>query len=231
MLTRERLLYPSVALASIPGPVLWGMVALGWIAPYPASHLMAVGVLFGLIGVVIAPWLTGDRPLEARMADMLMLWTMASATAQLGWELPYVLLHSWIVGVTEADTWAWMFWAYGVADARYLIGDPFVVVMEGVTALLGGPLELWAVYAWKAGRVRAAVGAMIVIGATQWYGGLLYFGLEIYSGLAHINTAHPIDLWVKFVALNGLWLVMPVFQVMCGLRALEQPDLARRALA
>ncbi|MGM0577618.1 MAG: EXPERA domain-containing protein [Myxococcota bacterium] len=233
---RDRVVWLSAASAALPGPVCWGLVAADAADPYTASYAMVVGVVAGFLGLMAAPWLpNGDRDgsRSARLVDMLVLWTIASACAQLGWELPFALMHESIEGVTAQDTWAWIFWAYGIADARYLIADPFVVIMEGFTSLLGGPLELWAIWLLARERVRAAALVALVVGATQWYGTVLYFGVEVFQGLAHVNTANFFDFWLKFLVLNGFWLVMPLVQCWAAVAVLTDrvPEIHARAAA
>jgi cholestenol delta-isomerase len=187
---------------------------------------MAVCVTVGLYAVVAAPFLpNGERPKDrtSRLLDLLLVWTTASAVAQLCWELPFAVLHRWLDGATAADRWAWLWWAYGVADSRYVIADPFVVCMEGFTAAVGGPIELWCIVQMSKGRYREAALATILVGATQWYGTVLYFGIEAFTGFAHVNTASFLDWGLKFFALNALWLVLPIAQVSTAIRQLRAP--------
>jgi hypothetical protein len=51
-----------------------------------------------------------------------------------------------------------------------------------------------------------------------WY----YYGSEILAGFPHVNTASVMDLWVKFVFLNGPWLVLPWFVLYWGVQLLRR---------
>lgn len=221
---RTPVLRLATFLGTVPGGLFWLAVVMGWVDPMLASRIMAVCVFIGLSGVVIAPWLpTGDdRSTRDRIADLLFVWTAGSAVAQLSWELPFALLSPWLVGVTADDTWAWLWWAYGNADSRYLIADPFTVIMEGFTGLVGGPIEIYALWLVRQGQLRKAAVCGVFLGFTQWYGAVLYFGIELFTGLAHINTANPIDLWIKFVGLNAFWLVLPLVQAWASVRVLTE---------
>lgn len=200
------------------------MVAAEAIDPFIASYIMVVGVVLGFLLIIGAPWLhAGDRhdgSKQARMLDMLVLWTICSTCAQLGWELPFALMSQQLVGVTEHDTWAWLFWAYGIADSRYIIADPFVVVMEGFTSAVGGPLEVWTLLLVHRRELKKAALVGLCIAATQWYGTVLYFGIEVFEGLVHINTGNFFDFWLKFLVLNGLWMVMPLLQISASIGVL-----------
>ena len=44
-----------------------------------------------------------------------------------------------------------------------------------------------------------------------------------FTGFAHINFDVFFDWGLKFVFLNGLWLVMPVVQVWAALKFLDEP--------
>lgn len=224
MTARDTLVRVGAALACVPGPAAWAGVALGVVDPHVGSYVMVVGVCLGFVLMLAGPWVGGDATPRQRLTDTLVLWTLMSAGAQLGWELPFSLLHRQLVGVTEHDTWAWLFWAYGVADSRYLIADPFVVVMEGFTSLVGGPIELYTVWLVSKGHLRAAARWAVLVGATQWYGDILYFGVEAFTGFAHINFDVFFDWALKFAFLNGIWLVMPVVQVWAALRVLDEPE-------
>jgi hypothetical protein len=217
MTQRDLLVRTGAVLAALPGPLLWAGVVAGLVDPYTSSYVMVVGVVLGFFLILAAPWThTGDQhdgSRRARLTDMLVLWTVCSTTAQLGWELPFALLSGWLVGVTEHDTWAWLWWAYGIADTRYLIADPFVVVMEGFTSMVGGPLEIWTLLLLRQGRLRTAALVGLCVAATQWYGTVLYFGIELFTGLEQVNTENFFDLWLKFFVLNALWLVMPLVQI------------------
>lgn len=224
MSTRDLVVRTGAALAAIPGPVLWGLVIAGAVDPFLASYVMVVGVCVGFVMVLVGPWLDTGQPTtpQERMLDMLLLWTICSTCAQLGWELPFSLLSGWLVGVTEHDTWAWLFWAYGVADARYLIADPFTVVMEGFTSMVGGPLEIVTIWLMLRRRLREAALLGLGVAVTQWYGCVLYFGIEAYAGFVHVNFSVFWDWALKFAFLNALWLIMPMVQAWAALQVLQE---------
>lgn len=220
---RGWVLRSGIALAVLPGAILYPLVLAGRVDPRFASHVMALLVFSGFLALVSAPFLPRrERCSRAeQLADLLYVWTIASTCAQLGWELPFVLLSPWLDGATAGDRWAWLWWAYGIADSRYLIADSFVVCMEGVTSIAGAPLEIYTLLLFRRGRIKSAAALSLLVNGTQFYGAALYFGIELHAGLVHINTGHPVDLWVKFVGLNLLWLVLPAVAMVCALRVLS----------
>src|SRR5262245_2085660 len=144
-MTQRQVLVVFGAIGTLCPFVAFLLVLAGMVNPYPASDVAAFGPLIGILGTIATPFLPlKDRGATRRdrVTDLLVLWTWASVFAQLGWELPFVCLSPWIKGATEHDHWAFLFWAYGIADQRYLIADPFTVCMEGVTSIVGGPLQL-----------------------------------------------------------------------------------------
>src|SRR5262245_4946115 len=77
------------------------LVLSGAIDPYLASNLAGIGILVGIVGTVLTPFLPlSDRKKTPRdrMVDLLVVWTWASVLAQLGWEMPFVCLSPWLKG-------------------------------------------------------------------------------------------------------------------------------------
>lgn len=209
-MTQRQALMVFGAIGMLTPVVMFGLVMMGKIDPYPAADVAGFGPLIGILGSIAVPFLPlKDRgaTAKARWIDLLVLWTWASVLAQLGWELPFVVLSPWLKGTTAADHHFFIFWAYGVADQRYLIADPFTVCMEGVTTIVGGPLQLWLLWCFKRRLWRKAAIIGVVVAATQLYGTLLFFGIEALEHFKHVGPG-PINVLVKFVGLNGIWLVM-----------------------
>jgi hypothetical protein len=211
MTQRHALLFFG-ALGTVTPVVMFALVLAHAIDPYVASDIAGIGILLGILGTIAAPFL----PLQGRGAtrrdrllDLLYLWTWASVMAQLGWEMPFVILSPWLKGATASDRWLFLFWSYGVADTRYLIADPFTVCMEAVTSMVGGPLELYVLYLWKRGRLKTALFWALIISATQFYGTVLFFGIEAYQGFIHVGPGF-VNVFIKFFGLNAVWLVMPI---------------------
>jgi hypothetical protein len=215
------------ALAVLPPLVALALVSRGGADPYAAGDVVALCIFAGVVGVLATPFLpAADRAptRRERVLQLVVVWTWASTIAQLGWELPFVVLSRWLRGAGPGDHALFLWWTYGVADARYLLADPFVVFMEGVTALVGAPLEILALALYYRGRLRAAALVAVIVAVTQLYGTVLYFGTEALAGFVHIDWANPVNLWVKFIGLNALWLVMPAVVLLVGVRTLLRAE-------
>jgi hypothetical protein len=201
----------------------WLLVVAKQLSPQGASAVPGIVAPVALVGFLLIPIiesrcarrtqpaLDGSSPLL--LEKLLLTWTRASLVAQLGWELPFILCSSWLVNVRAGDHWAWLFWTYGAADHRYLDADSFVVAMESVTVLAGGAAQICALRLYGRGNRQGAALLGICIGVTQLYGTVLYFGTEALNRFKDIDVNDPVNLWLKFVLLNAIWLVMPVVSV------------------
>ncbi|XP_025894450.1 3-beta-hydroxysteroid-Delta(8),Delta(7)-isomerase-like, partial [Nothoprocta perdicaria] len=83
----------------------------------------------------------------------------------------------------------------------------FTVAMETVTAWAWGPLSLATFVALLRGHPARHV-LQLVVSMGQIYGDVLYFWTAARGGWAH-SDPRPLYFWGYFVALNGIWLVVP----------------------
>ncbi|NXN93091.1 EBP isomerase, partial [Rhinopomastus cyanomelas] len=85
--------------------------------------------------------------------------------------------------------------------------DDFTVAMESVTAWVWGPLSLGTVLAFlRQHPARFVLQLLLSLG--QIYGDILYFVTAAQAGWAY-SDPRPLYFWVYFVAINGLWLLIP----------------------
>eukprot|EP00850_Spirogloea_muscicola_P019123 SM000184S03756 [mRNA] locus=s184:35514:38303:+ [translate_table: standard] len=97
---------------------------------------------------------------------------------------------------------------YSKADSRYVTRDSFVVAMETVTAFLEGPASLLAVYAIVK-RKPYRYTLQIIVSMGQLYGDVLYFATCYLEGFVH-SDPQPVYFWGYFVAINAIWIVVPL---------------------
>lgn len=114
-------------------------------------------------------------------------WIVIAATAAVAWEAPWFYLEESLLRLDEAkyDTdhfheplrHLWIFWAYGIADGRFLTGDPNVLAVEACsthTHLLLIPLAwvmrqpssrrvVWAYWAAALGLFGVAYGTVVYV--------------------------------------------------------------------
>ncbi|KAJ3293536.1 hypothetical protein HDU79_000237 [Rhizoclosmatium sp. JEL0117] len=100
---------------------------------------------------------------------------------------------------------------YAMSDSRYMTSDPFVVVMEGFTAVLWGPLSMIAAYLLYHSHPSRHL-LQLIISCGQLYGLLIYYGTEIFEGFAHASPAF-LHFYVYFWGFNFPWFVIPLLVI------------------
>ncbi|KAF4990190.1 hypothetical protein FGRMN_8611 [Fusarium graminum] len=100
---------------------------------------------------------------------------------------------------------------YALSDSRYLTQDSFLVPMEGITAVLWGPMSF--VCAWlivTEHPLRHPFQLIISVG--QLYGDILYFGTcymkEIVNNIVYCRP-EQFYFWMYYVFCNAIWIVIP----------------------
>lgn len=214
--------------------IAWSLILLGVIPPTPTDDIISAVVLVGICTPFVAFW---DNPGETRtvkdrLVEFGFLWLLMSGLAQTLWELPW-----WLLDVTGAvhhigpdDTWLWPWWAYGVADTRYLTSNPTIAGVE-LCAGFAGPFELYAFYLYKTGKRIAANWWAVLLGTGLAWGGAIFFYAEIHEGFVNIGDG-AYGFWVKWFGLNIPWIISPVFFIpaaILDLRALYEDRGAQRA--
>ncbi len=194
-----------------------GIPALCWVAVlfgatrevFPHDYVAVSGVLLSVYAPLLA--FVNNKGEKRSFYDQILqfawLWFFANAGYQFIWEMPWVLLKEVLMygNVTEADKWLWPWWAYGVADTRYLMHHDLTLsisVMDGSIAFL----EVFAVYLYFKGyRIKAAWLALI-LGACLSWGQFYFYTGEIYNGFKHIEDGW-FGLWMKYGLLNIPWCI------------------------
>jgi hypothetical protein len=103
----------------------------------------------------------------------------------------------------------WRIWTvYGQIDRRYLQADPWLLSLEIMTGLFCPALNYYFVHQLLRRREQKARVALLVVSVMEVYGTVMYFGSELSSGLAHVDTSRVLAM-IVFFGLNSLWLVFP----------------------
>ena len=115
-------------------------------------------------------------------------------------------------------------------DARYLNGDPLIVVLEWI-ALFIGLFEAYAmVQFFRNGKRFTSTQLSFIMGGRSWRSRCQ----RSTSGWRSRTTCKddsPVEMWIKFVALNLLWCTMPLVTYFWGVRRLVRQDLCGEVLA
>ncbi|WP_436794173.1 EXPERA domain-containing protein [Actinospongicola halichondriae] len=176
-----------------------------------------------ILGLLSTPWWTGPtRSLAARVQSMCFVWFGITYTTHLSWELGWLALHDRIVDSPDS-AWAYLWWMYiDGGDGRYATSDPTLVTME-LLSVTNGIIGMTGLWLWwrSRGRAPAATLAFMATAVVHLYSTVVYFGSEILDGYPNVDTGSFVDLWIKFLLLNGLWLVVPWVVLAWGRRTLD----------
>lgn len=116
---------------------------------------------------------------------------------------------------------------YALSDSRYLTSDAFVTCMEGMTALLWGPLSLLCAH-WIVTRHAARHPLQMTISIGQLYGVVLYYAtcaFEERHRTILYSIPSQVHFWGYYVFLNAFWFFIPIALIWQSFRE------ATRALA
>lgn len=221
----------------MPGVALvWALVLTGVVAPTPTDDYVVAALVLVLFAPAAAFWDDpGERrTMRERLSEFAYVWLFTSGIAQTFWELPWFFLDATglIHGAGAADRWLWPWWAYGVADTRYLASDPTIAGIEFCAGFVG-PLELYACWLFAKGRREAANWWALLLGVGLSWGAMIFFVAEVHVGFANI-AGGSYGFWVKWIGLNLPWTLAPLAFIPASileLRALYIERGMRRAFA
>jgi hypothetical protein len=162
-------------------------------------------------------------PLIQRIKYACLAFMLASYLTHLSWELVWLLLHESISQAKDA-MWAYPWWAYiDGGDMRYFEPETDFLMIE-ILSVINGSIGLTGLYLLIKSNYRSLLAILLCMSTAvthtvlTWY----YYGTEILTGFASVNTASFNDLWVKFILLNGPWLVFPWLVLIFGYWLIQQ---------
>lgn len=213
---RRKAIYLLGSAITLGVGALYLLVLLGLIPPTPTDVIASWIILPVLFIPFLALW---DNPGERRsrvekFSEFGFLWLLISGITQTVWELPWFVLDftGLLHGVTADDHWAWIWWAYGGADTRYITSNPTIAGLEFMAGF-SGPLELYGWYLYRFGKntqqkIAGCWWALaICVGLTYLTGA--FFVAEAHVGWQHIQQGVT-GFWLKFIGLNLPWLIAPL---------------------
>ncbi len=145
----------------------------------------------------------------SKLRRAVIIWSLVSGIVHFSWELGWCLVSRHLATPDAMHGWRRLWTLYGVADRRYLNADSFIEVLEWITATLGGFLNFYVVVQARRRRLQHATVALLIVSVMEVYGTLMYLGSEWFTSFANVNTASFVDTWVKFFAINLLWVIFP----------------------
>jgi hypothetical protein len=210
-------------------------VGLGFIEPTFTADVIA-NLLFG-VPVILLPFVilwTGRGENRSRLemaSELVLVYLPYTAGSQIGYELIFLLGHPFGLWQPTADPgWKWLWWQYGLADARYTNANNWIFGLEFVGVLTGVMLfVVWTRLIRRSlpdeSRIRclwlAFAGTAMLISSTG-----VYYVTELRSGLGDIGQG-AFGLWFKFVGENVPFMILPFLVLFAIYRQVD--FLTRRA--
>ncbi len=144
-----------------------------------------------------------------RLRRAVIIWSLVSGIVHFTWELGWCVVSRHLDSPAALHGWRRIWSLYGVADRRYLHADSFILVLEVITATVGGFLNFYVVYQARRRRLQRATVALLIVSVMEVYGTLMYLGSELFAHFVNVNTVSFVDTWLKFFGMNILWVVFP----------------------
>lgn len=183
---------------------------------YVANSMNAFSVVsvftLGCLGVFSATYLVAVRLRPGIQYGTLLLafWWALCGCIHLFFEGYFSRNHVGIAGYTDLFGQLWK--EYSLSDSRYLTQDPFLVIMESVTAFLWGPIAFFISYATITDHHwRHPLQMIVSLG--QMYGLVLYFGIFWYNEFVNgidFSRPEPYYYWAYYVLCNAFWVFFPM---------------------
>ena len=228
----QKALFGILAFFFLIHVVFWYLEFKVGVSHTVASTTLVVIVVGCFLTALALPWLPlpdqRHRTKSQRFGSMVIVWVFIALTPRFIWELPWLLFFDQIrAGVENGSLWTYM-WSPILlgGDARYLNGDPLIVVLEWI-AFFVGLFEAYAlVQFFRNGKRFTSTQLSLIMGGMIVEVTLpaVYFGVEIANNLESMTS--PLEMWIKFVVLNLLWCTMPLVTYFWGVRRLSRQDLA-----
>jgi hypothetical protein len=210
-------------------------VQVGFIAPSFTTDVV-VNLIFGVPVLLLPLVILWDAPGENRTrldkaAELTLFWLPYTAASQLGYELVFLIgqpLGLW--APTDDPGWKWLWWQYGLADTRYVSGNPWIFALEVVGVLTGVVVfvtwtRLIRTQLTTESRIRCLWVAFACV-AVLMSSTYVYFISEVGNGFGDIGQG-AFGLGFKFIAENVPFIVLPPL-VLCA-TYLQIDHLTRRA--
>lgn len=186
----------------------WALVLMDSADPYTMSNIALPTVLFSWIAALATPFVwPSDASRQQRFTAFVVTWSVIAIFFPLTWDLPWAILHEWVNGATEEDKWKWYFWAYAVADTRFLKSDPVMITVEYWSGIIG-IIEIYCLSQIFRNNLKKAYGLFIMAGSLAFYGCTVFFSTEAMAGFANIRP--DIFSYIKFFGMNGMWVITPI---------------------
>jgi hypothetical protein len=192
-------------------------VAVGLLKPTFTVDVV-VNLIFGIPVLLLPLVILWDGPDERRSrldkaAELTLFYLPYTAGSQIGYELVFLIGHPLgLWAPTNDPGWKWLWWQYGLADTRYVSGNPWTLALEVVGVLTGTTVfVMWTRLIRRdlpsESRIRslwiAFAGCAVLMSSTA-----VYFLAEVATGFTDIGQG-AFGLGFKFIAENIPFIVLP----------------------
>ncbi len=158
-----------------------------------------------------------------RLQTVCLTFMTVSFLTHLSWELGWLILHE-AIAESRDEMWAYTWWAYiDGGDLRYYRPETSFIMLE-ILSVINGSIGITGLFLLWRSQMQSALGTLLCMSTavthtvTVWY----YYGTEMLAGFESVNTDSFVDLWIKFVLLNGPWLVFPWLVLIWGYQLLHR---------
>ncbi|KAF5023390.1 hypothetical protein F66182_4547 [Fusarium sp. NRRL 66182] len=186
-------LLPDYAANTMDARALVGTFAAGTVAIWTVTNLV----------------IQATRPTMSKGDRAATMWFVLCGCIHLFFEGYYVVNFTTISGKLHLFAQLWK--EYALSDSRYMTQDGFMVIMEGITAFLWGPMSF--ICAWfiiKQHPLRFPLQLIVSVG--QIYGDILYYGICYFNEIIHdIVYCRPerFYFYMYYVLCNAFWILFP----------------------
>ncbi|TQS33992.1 hypothetical protein Golomagni_05644 [Golovinomyces magnicellulatus] len=169
----------------------------------------------GVVSIFVATYVLAirTRPTIGTGDLLCAMWWAMCGFIHLFFEGYFSFTHTDIA--SRSDLFGQLWKEYSLSDSRYMTQDPFLIIMESITAFLWGPISFFIVYATVTDHSwRYPVQLFVSMG--QLYGDLLYYGLFWYSEFVlGVDFSRPEKYyyWAYMVLCNAFWIVIPLCHI------------------
>ncbi|CAC5355117.1 EBP [Mytilus coruscus] len=156
--------------------------------PNKISIQELLGIFFSLVLIVfIITWIYTTKKKFTVGYRLLLCWFTICGFIHTILEGYFAFNHSTLAGGSSylAEMWK----EYGKGDSRYITSDTFTVCMEGITAVIDGPLCFLTVIAYITNSPYRYV-LQLIVSLCQLYGDTLYLLTEVKDNFIHSELAN-----------------------------------------
>ena len=158
-----------------------------------------------------------------RLKFVCLAFMLVSYLTHLSWELLWLIFHE-AISNSRNEIWAYAWWAYiDGGDIRYYNPESNFLMIE-ILSVINGAIGLTGLYLLFKSEFKNILGILVSMSTAvthtvlTWY----YYGTEMLTGFESVNTSSFNDLWVKFIFLNGPWLVFPWLVLFWGYTLIQK---------